>query len=89
MSFKHYREESKKYCGTDDHRSLSIEQINCGAILRIADATEKMASNYTRMENDLKYYKEKFDQKNIEIKRLERVIAGLRGYLKRTKSKQK
>ena len=89
MSFKHYREESKKNWGTDDHRSLSIEQINCGAILRIADATEKMASNYTRMENDLKYYKEKFDQKNIEIKRLERVIAGLRGYLKRTKSKQK
>lgn len=89
MSFKNFRDESRKNLGADNQLSLTVEQINCGAILRIADATEKMASNYTRMENDLKYYKEKFDQKNIEIKRLERVIAGLRGYLKRTKSKQK
>lgn len=37
------------------------------------------------MENDLKWYKEKFDQKNREIERLNRVIAGLRGYIKRTK----
>lgn len=85
MSFKSYKDESKKNWGKDNPGPLTIEQINCGAILRIADATEKMASNYTRMENDLKWYKEKFDQKNREIERLNRVIAGLRGYIKRTK----
>ena len=88
MGFKNYREESKTQWGTSEEK-MTLEQINTGAILRIADATEKMASNYTRMENDLKWYKEKYDEKNREIKRLERVIAGLRGHITRAKAKAK
>lgn len=85
MGFKNYREESRNAWGTQGE--VTVKNIKVGAILRIADATEKMASNYTRMENDLKWYKEKYDEKNRDIKRLERVIAGLRGHLTRAKKK--
>jgi polyhydroxyalkanoate synthesis regulator phasin len=88
MKFKSYRDESRTNWGSTDEK-LSLEQLNTGALLRIADATEKMASNYTRMENDLKWHKEKYHEKNKEIERLERVIAALRGHLKRAKSKIK
>lgn len=87
MAFKDYREESKANYGIDGE--IAREHLNTGALLRIADATEKMASNYTRMESDLKWYKEKYDEKNKEIKRLGRVIAALRGHLTRAKSKSK
>ena len=44
--FKNYKQESRKDWGTNqDSELLSIEQINLGAILRIADATEAMAKN--------------------------------------------
>lgn len=88
MAFKDYREESKGNYGTSNE-ILTIEQLNTGAMLRIADATEKMASNYSRMESELKWYKERYDEKNKEIKRLDRVIAALRGHLTRAKSKSK
>jgi hypothetical protein len=88
MSFKSYRDQNKMDWGSADEKP-SLEQLNTGALLRIADATEKMASNYTRMENDLKWHKEKYHEKNKEIERLERVIAALRGHLKRAKSKIK
>jgi len=85
MAFKNYREESKANWGIDGE--IALEHLNTGAMLRIADACEKIASNYSRMENDLKWYKEKYDEKNKEIKRLARVIAALRGHLTRKKNK--
>jgi len=85
---KNFKEESKKDWGSDQSTSLSIEQINCGAILRIADATEKLAFKYTQMEKDLAWYKEQYSNKTREIARLNRVAAALRGHMKRTKNQQ-
>lgn len=88
MAFKNYKEESKKNWGTND-KDLTLEQINTGAILRIADATEKMAGNYIQMERDLKWYKEKHLEKSNEIARLNRVIATLKGHITKYKNKLK
>lgn len=48
--FKGYREASRTNWGTSDgeHR-LSLDQINCGALLRIADATELMAKRHSEL----------------------------------------
>lgn len=85
MSFKNYREESRNAWGT--HEEVTLKNIKVGAILRIADATEKMANNYVRMENDLKVYKNKYEERTKDIEHLHRVIAALRGHLKRAKKK--
>lgn len=47
MPWQNYRDESRKQWGVTQNGSLDIEQINCGAMLRIADAVEKMASSVT------------------------------------------
>lgn len=86
MAHKSYKEESKKDWGTSAS-NLTLEQVQAGAFLRIADATEKMAINYTKMLNDLNWYKEKYDEKSQEIERLNNTIRGYKGYLKRVKSK--
>ncbi len=77
-----FREASKQ----EYNSRGTTEDLNAGSLQRIADATEKMASNYVRMESDLQWYKEKFADKNKEIDRLGRVIAGLRGHIKRIKN---
>lgn len=89
MALKNFKEESRKDWGSDQSTSLSIEQINCGAILRIADAAEKMVFKYTQMEKDLAWYKEQYSNKTREIERLNRVAAALRGHMKRTKTNNK
>ena len=52
MPFKNYKQESRKEWGIDTNSALDIEQINCGAILRIADATEKMAERVIGLINE-------------------------------------
>lgn len=88
MEFKYYRAESKKDYGTHSEK-LSIEQIQTGALLRIADAVELMAQNYTAMQNDVKFYKERCNQLRVEIERLNRKNAALRGHLTKLKTKNK
>jgi len=87
--FKSYREESKSDFGTtiEETKNITIEQLNTGAILRIADATEKMASNYVRMENDLATYKRRAELKESEIRYLLKSNAALRGHIKWLKNR--
>lgn len=86
MPFKNYREESKSLgWGSDQTQNLSLEQLQTGAILRIADATEKMAQNYARMENDLAMYKRWYEQEKATSERLYKSNAALRGHIKRLK----
>lgn len=49
------KEASKKEWSTDK----TYTSIAVGALQRIADATEKMASNYQRQQDDLEYYKKR------------------------------
>lgn len=80
------RDESRKNWGTANNEHLSLEQINTGALLRLADATEKMAQRYTSLidERDRLDSMYKAERKISRI--LERSNAALRGHLKRAKN---
>lgn len=87
-TFKQFREESKRTWGTESE-NLTNEQIQLGAILRIADASEKMASNYDALLSDRNYYKQRYESERDGHKRTLNRNAGLRGYIKRMKGAAK
>lgn len=60
--------------------------IQIGCLMRIAEATEKMASNYTRMENDLALYKRWYNEERAKVSTLTKRNNALRGYIKRQKN---
>ena len=76
-----YRELSKQEWGSG--QSATAEQLQLGAIQRIADATEKMASNYTAMERELATYKRWHAENQATIASIVRSNNALRGHLKR------
>ena len=84
---KNYREESRKNYGNDfeEREGVSVEQLNAGSLMRIADATEMMAKDRVRMENDLEYYKRRLKEKEVDVKHLARSNAALRGHIGRLK----
>lgn len=84
--FKSYREESKINWGIATSQNLTREQIQLGAVLRIADAVEKMAQNYDHLLSDRDWYKRRYKEQSLEISRLRRSQAALRGYIKRLKN---
>ena len=85
MPFKSYKEESKSNWGINSQEDLTIQQVQMGAILRIADAAEIMATNYIRLQNDNEYYKRRHKEQLKEIERLNRSRNALSGHLKRLK----
>lgn len=84
--FKSFKEHSKDNYGTSQSNA-TLEQVNCGSLKRIADATEKMASNYTQMEKDLNFYKVCCEWQAKDIERLYRKIRALKGHLTRAKKR--
>jgi hypothetical protein len=88
MLFKNYRTESREQYGQNTESGLlCADQLKLGAILRIADATEKMAKNYDDLIRDRDHYKSYYYQELTESAKLEKTIAGLRGYITRLKKR--
>ena len=89
--FKSYKEESKSNWGArlEDGDQVSNDNLKLGAILRIADATEAMAKNYTQIEENLKYFKGLAKRRLEGIVRLENKNRGLRSVITRMKNKNK
>ena len=90
-TWRSYTEESKRpNIGQDcdeGYRPLD-DQIKLGAILRIADAIEKMASSYDVLRIDRDRYRQ-WHKDGIEYKKvLLHQIAGLKGYINTLKEKQ-
>lgn len=77
------REQSKKDWESRD----TSEDLQLGCLQRIADATEKMASNYQRMENDLAMYKRWYKEKCETVNNRDRSISSLRGQITKLKKK--
>lgn len=84
---KEWKQESRINWGIDieEKEFIGREAIQLGAILRIADATEKMAANYSGLIADRDYYQKRMKESERESCCLRRSIAGLRGYIKRMK----
>jgi len=58
-----------------------------GCLQRIADATEKMASNYTQLQNDLDRYKGYVKANREEVHSLERRLSAYKGVITKLKKK--
>jgi len=83
-----HREISKGNWAVNSVTTSHNEQIKIGSLQRIADATEKMASNYTQLQNERDLYKRWYEAKNVHIKKLEHSNAALRGHIKRLKKRE-
>ncbi|MGN6478513.1 MAG: hypothetical protein ACTHKV_14910 [Flavipsychrobacter sp.] len=92
--FKSYREESRSNWGTtiEKEANLNLRQINTGAMLRIADAAERMATsgelmakNNATLISDRDWYKNRckaLEERNLALTRSN---AALKGHIKRLK----
>lgn len=80
-----YRADSRINWGSD-REGRSLEQINCGALLRIADATEKMAQRHTDLIRARDYYERRYYEIDAECNKLHRSNTALRAYIKRLKA---
>lgn len=66
----------------------NIETINCGSLQRIADATERMAGNYTALQNELDRYKAYYRELSERLARRDKTISNLKGQITKLKKKQ-
>ena len=79
MAFRSYREGSKDNWGQEG--GLCVEQIQLGAILRIADAAEIMAQSHKELIEERDNYLRLFKEKQATVQGLRGTIRGLRSYI--------
>jgi hypothetical protein len=87
MAKRFYKEESRANWYTEGDCQLSTEEIQLGAILRIADATEKMAQNYIELQDKLKRTQNWNEDLRFIRDQLQRSNAALKGHITRLKKK--
>ena len=85
MGVRGFRHASKTDWGNDESKGVTLEQINTGAILRIADATEKMAQRHTELIRDRDYWERRAKDAERALETERHRTASLRGHLKRAK----
>ena len=65
------------------------DNIKLGCLLRIADATEKMAENHIQLSANRDLYKKWYEEEKIQVSHLQSVISGLRGTITKMKKWKK
>ena len=70
-------------------RDKAWRYIKESILLRIAEATELMAQNHKELVHDRDMYEEYWREEEERRVRLEKTIAGLRGYITRLKKRVK
>ncbi|WP_339889786.1 hypothetical protein [uncultured Flavobacterium sp.] len=65
----------------------SLDNINCGSIQRIADATELMATNFLKLQSDNEYLRKRNQSLNKENERLQRSANSYKGKYNNLKNK--
>lgn len=83
---KYFKEESKKNYYSSLPGGVSDTQLAVGCLMRIADATETMAQNFVRLQNDVEWYKKQYKSSQDENARLKYQIRALRGRVTRLKT---
>ena len=83
MTFKKFRDESRREYGTETEGGVSLDQMNAGSLQRIADATDVMAQNHIRLQSDLAQYKRWYNEEREQNRQLERRIRSLKGVITR------
>ena len=87
MKNKDLKTCSKGNYGLPHEGNPTLEDIRTSALMRIADATETIASDYAKLRKDLEYFANGYKKRGVEISELERRNAALRGVITRLKNK--
>lgn len=87
MPFKSYKEASRTNWGKEclPGEGLTIEQINCGALLRVADSCESMARNHDQLQRRAEWAESRMKDLQANVDQLRHSNAALRGHLNRIK----
>lgn len=88
--FKDYRVESRKNWGRyQPHQDLNADQLQIGALLRIADATEAMSKNHTDLQARYDMMKSSRDSWRRNAEAAQRKVAALKGVITKLNKKLK
>lgn len=88
MAHRSYADASRNgNWGDDDSRALTLDQLQLGAMLRIAAALEKMADPYVRLLDRVASLSRRLDEELARGAKLRRQIVALRGVVTRTKKR--
>lgn len=94
MAFKSYKSAIDENWGTSDPTvnnpddiKLTIEQINIGCMLSIADSMKAMATNHVRLQNDYDYMRKERDRYRSKSESLENKIRTMKGVITKLKKK--
>lgn len=82
--FKSYRQVSKVDYGTSAD-TVSLDQINTGSFLRIADSMEKMAANHVALVDERDRLKRWYEDERARNQKWSRRYAALQGHFNRLK----
>ena len=85
MGHKSFREESKRDYGRVTDAGLNKDELQLGALLRIADATEVMAQNHVKLQNERDMYARWYKDSKARGERMARRIAALQGVITKMK----
>lgn len=85
--FKSYRKESRTDWGSYE-KGITLEQVNTGSLLRIADATELMAKNHEQLVQLKEYYERRYNEERQRADKLERQVRGYKGVISRMKKQR-
>lgn len=88
MTHRSFKDESRKNWGISDNSELDRDQIQLGAILRIADATERMCLDREKLERDYQYMRKQRDRYRDLLDKERRRVTALKGVITRMKRKQ-
>lgn len=86
---KEFRDESRKNygCDVEGAEGLSLERLNTGSLMRIADSLEKMEQPFTRLLDEIEYFRRRNKALNADIEFLRRSNAALKGQITKLKKK--
>jgi hypothetical protein len=76
--WKDFRKESRSCWGARD-RALNINEVQVGCFLRMADSLELIAKDKQKLENEVRMYKEWYQERKNRCAILEKRIAGYKG----------
>lgn len=84
---RNLRDESRKTWTINGDSAPTLEQINMGSLLRIADASEAMAKNHVQLQRDRDMYFKWYEREYENRLKLERQINALRGVITKMKKR--
>ena len=84
-----YRDLSKLDASPANEKEVGTHDIVVGCLQRLADGVEATGKNVKRLEDELYNWKRLAEARRLNNQMLLRRIAGLKGYVKRLKAKEK